>query len=117
NGITRAQLKEALVRQGSSFSEYQAFIKKSLERQSLLEKEIRSRIKISDEDISTHYLKEKGIQSSQIFEYDLAHILFLPQNGGEEAAKERAEQTLKRLKNSSISFDKIASQYSEDPNF
>ncbi len=117
NGISRAQLVEAVTRNGTKFSDYQAFVKTGLQRQSLIQKEIISRIKISDEDISTYYLKEKGIKSSQVFEYDIAHILFLPQNGGEAAAKERAESTLKRLKNSSTSFDKMASQYSEDPNF
>lgn len=117
NGISREDLKKALAQQGVKFSEYQDFIKTSLERQSLIEKEITSRIKISEEDISSYYLKEKGIQSAQVFEYELAHILFLPQNGGDAAAKERAEQVLKRLKHSTMSFDKMAAQYSEDPNF
>lgn len=117
NGMSRSQLRDALAQQGVKFSDYQDFIKTSLGRQSLIEKEVSSRIKISDEDISSYYLKEKGIQSSQVFEYNLAHILFLPQNGGEDAAKQRAEEVLKRLKNSSMTFEKMAAQYSEDPNF
>lgn len=117
NGMTRNQLRDALAQQGVKFSDYQAFIKTSLGRQALIDKEVASKIKISDEDISSYYLKEKGIQSSQVFEFNLAHILFLPQNGGEEAAKERASQVLRRLKNSTMSFEKLAAQYSEDPNF
>ncbi|MCB0412144.1 MAG: peptidylprolyl isomerase [Bdellovibrionales bacterium] len=117
NGISRAQLKEALSRQGVKFSDYQDFIRTSLGRQSLIEKEISSRIRISDEDISSYFLQEKGSDNTQVFEMELAHILFLPQNSGDSAAKQRAEQILSRLRSNPGSFDKMAAQYSEDPNF
>ena len=59
-------------------SQYQDFIKTSLERQSLIEKEVTSKIRISDEDISSYYLAKKGPEATQTFEYTLSHILFYP---------------------------------------
>ena len=43
-------------------SQYQDFIKTSLERQGLIEHEVTSKIRISDEDISSYYLAKKGRQ-------------------------------------------------------
>ena len=54
------------------------------------------------------------LKGSQSFEYKLSHILLLPKNGGPTAALQRAQkkQALK-----SQPFEKVAKQYSEDPNF
>ena len=59
NNLTRDQLKEALKREGTNFSDYQDFIKKRLERQSVIEKAITSKIKISDEDVASLYEVKK----------------------------------------------------------
>jgi peptidyl-prolyl cis-trans isomerase SurA len=116
NGISRAQLQEALKAKGVSISQYQDFIKTSLERQGLIEKEVTSKIRISDEDISSYYLGKKGSSGAQIFEYTLAHIVFSPKTGGDEGAVKRAQAVEEKLK-SGQSFDKLAEQFSEDPNF
>lgn len=113
---TRAEIKQTLEAKGSSFADYQAYIKSSMERQTLLEREISARIKISDEDVAAYYLALRGVNQKQTFEYQLAHILFLPSNGGEAAATDRAQQVIGKLRNGS-SFEKMAEQYSEDPNF
>lgn len=114
--INRNQLKDVLAAKGATMADYQAFIKSSIERQGLIEREVSSRIKISDEDIAAHYMREKGPRQNQSYEYSLAHILFLPANGGEKAAKERAEQVLAKIKKGQP-FEKMAEQSSEDPNF
>ena len=117
-GITRSQLKNVLENSGIKFSEYQAFVQVSLGRKSIIEKEIVSKIKISDEEISTHYISETGRGEGQVFEYTLAHILFSPKKGGDKAAKTRAENIYKILKETNgVNFSKLASQYSEDPHF
>ena len=116
NQISRQQLKEALDAKGVTMSQYQDFIKTSLERQSLIEKEVTSKIRITDEDISSYYLAKKGPSGAQIFEFTLAHIVFTPKNGGDAAALNRAKSVEEKLK-SGQSFDKLAEQYSEDPSF
>lgn len=116
NNISRQQLQSALVAKGVNMSQYQDFIKTSLERQSLIEREITSKIRISDEDIGSYYLSKKGASASQTFEYTLSHILFLNKTGGEEAALARAKAVEEKLK-SGQSFEKLAEQFSEDANF
>lgn len=117
NNITRAQLKQSLKEQGVDFAEYQNFIKKRIERHSLIERAITSKIKIGDEDIAAFYISQKGEQSGkESFQYKLAHILFVPKGGDVEAAKIRADSVLEKL-NAGKSFETLASQYSEDPGF
>lgn len=116
NGLTRNQLVDVLKGKGVSMSEYQDFIKTSLERQGLIEREVTSKIRISDEDVSSYYLSKKGPSAAQIFEYNLSHILFSPKTGGEEDALARARAVEAKLK-AGQSFEKLAEQFSEDPAF
>ncbi len=117
NGITRQQLVEALRAKGVPLSEYQDFIKTSLERQTLIEREVTSRIRISDEDISSHYLKESGGKGvGNLFEYTLSHIFFSAKKGGDKAALGRAQAVYKRIQSGEL-FEQLAEQQSEDPNF
>lgn len=116
NGISRDQLRDALKAKGVNMSQYQDFIKTSLERQGLIEREVTSKIRISDDDVSSYYLSKKGPSGAQIFEYTLSHILFNPKNGGDGGALSRARSVEDKLK-SGQSFEKLAEQFSEDSNF
>ncbi len=116
NNISRTQLQDALKAKGVTISAYQDFIKTSLERQGLIEKEVTNKIRISDEDISSYYLSKKGPSGAQIFEYTLSHIVFSPKTGGDDGALKRAKGVEEKLKGGQ-SFEKMAEQFSEDPNF
>ena len=116
NGATRADLMSAIKAQGMSASDYQDFIKTRIERQSLIEQEISSKIRVSDEDVMAQFARVNPKATAGISEYTLAHILFNPKKGGPAAAKERAENVLKKLK-AGESFDVLAEQNSEDSNF
>lgn len=113
--ISRAQLKQALQENGVSFSDYQDFIRTSLERHSLIDKEIRSKIKISDEDLSAAFVAKKGGGTDKTSEYTISHILFRPQKGGDAAAKARAERIYKKVKAKEMPFERFVVNYSEDP--
>jgi peptidyl-prolyl cis-trans isomerase SurA len=116
NNYTRPQLAAALAAKGVSMSQYQDFMKSTLQRQGLIEREVLSRVRISEEDVSSYYLAKKGPSAAQIFEYQLSHILFVPKNGNEAEALTRARAVEDKLKNGE-SFDKLAERYSEDSNF
>ncbi|MGZ5279577.1 MAG: peptidylprolyl isomerase, partial [Pseudobdellovibrionaceae bacterium] len=116
NNVSRADLMNALKAQGMNPSDYQDFIKTRIERQSLIEQEISSKIRVSDEDVSAQYSRLNPNATTGIYEYTLAHILFNPRKGGPQAAKERADAVLKKLKEGA-SFDATAEQNSEDPAF
>jgi peptidyl-prolyl cis-trans isomerase SurA len=117
NGISRDQLKSALKERGVVFSDYQDFIKTSLERQALIDREVSSKIKISDEDISNYYLANNKGSSGQVFEYRLAHILIQDNPSSGVPAKDRMLSVINRLDSGKEDFAKLASQYSEDPSF
>lgn len=115
-GVSRAELLNFVKSQGMTVSEYQDFVKSQIERQSLIQSEITSKIRVTDEDILAEYSRAYPQSSAAIYEYTLAHILFNPKKGGPDAALERAENVLKKLR-SGESFEVLAEQNSEDPNF
>lgn len=121
NNISRDQLKQALQEKGLSFSQYQDFIKTGLERQALIEKSITSKIKVSEDDVNAVYMATVKDATAQTFEYTLAHIHFLPDKTKDaKTAKTQMEQrsqtALKKLQEGG-GFEKVASEYSDDPNF
>ncbi len=116
NDISRDDLKKAVEEKGIKFSQYQDFIKSGLERHALIDRAILSKIKISEDDVLAQYSTVHGEAADQSFEYTVAHILFLIEKGGVQKAQERAALVLGKLK-AGEDFDKLASEYSEDPNF
>jgi peptidyl-prolyl cis-trans isomerase SurA len=114
NNVSRDELKQALLERGIPFSDYQDFIKTGLERQSLVEKAIASRIKISEDDVMSAWVARHGASDSQAFEYTLAHIYFDQSKGGVRAARQRADEALAKLK-SGAPWDREAADASEDP--
>lgn len=115
NGLNRGQFLSSLKSQGIALSSYQKFIKDRLERQSLIESQISSRIRVSEEDIIAEYNRSFGV-SKLLYEFSISHIFFNPKKGGVEAAKLRAESVVKKLKEGQ-SFETLAEQNSQDPNF
>jgi peptidyl-prolyl cis-trans isomerase SurA len=113
NGTSREQLKASLKKRNIGYAEYQNFIKTSLERQSILSKEVASKIKISDDEIASHFIQNSKSSKPLVFEYQLSHILFL---GSGAAPISRAKEVLSKI-NSGGNFESIAAQYSEDPQF
>jgi len=116
SGTSRETLKTMLKSRGLTYAQYQDHIRTSLQRQSLLQKEISSKIKISEEDIAAAYVQATKDTKALVFEYELAHILFSPNNGGLSGAKDRADLVVRKLE-SGNSFESLAAQYSEDPDF
>ncbi len=116
NDISRDDLKRAVEEKGIHFSQYQDFIKTGLERHSLIDRAILSKIKISEDDVMAEYAKIHGDTADQNFEFTVSHILFLIEKGGLAKAQERANLVVGKLKNGE-DFDRLASEYSEDPNF
>jgi len=112
----RNEISRDVEEKGIKFSQYQDFIKTGLERHSLIDHAILSKIKISEDDVLAQYSAIHGEAADQSFEYTVAHILFLLEKGGQKKAHERAEIVLNKLK-SGEDFDRLASEYSEDPNF
>lgn len=116
NGMSRAELVQALQNQGVNVSDYQNFMKTRIERQSLLEQEITSKIRVSDDDVMAQFSKGHGKGDGVASEFTVAHIFFSNKKGGAEGAEGRAKNVLSKL-NSGQSFEALAEQHSEDANF
>lgn len=117
NNMSRADLLAAVKAQGMGVAEYQQFIRDRIERQSLVESEISSKVRVTDEDIVGAYQRQFPEAKTGQYEYTLSHILFTPKKGGEEAARQRANSVLNRVTQAPQLFETLAEQNSEDPNF
>lgn len=116
NQVTEAELKKIIAQQGMNFEDYKKVLKMNLEKRSLMDAEIFSKLRISDEDALSEYLKQNPNSKPSIDEFSVSHIFFNPQKGGAREAYSRAESVLEKLR-SGENFEKLAQNYSEDPNF
>lgn len=116
NNVTVNDVLAAFKAQGISASEYQSFLKEKIEKQSLIESEIISKLRISDDDALAEYLKKNPENKSSVNEFTVAHIFFNPKKGGPDAAYKRAQAVLDKLRMGE-NFETLAEQNSEDPNF
>lgn len=116
NNMTMDQLKEQMRLQGMSFDEYQTLIRRSLERRSLFGKEIASRVKISDEEVNSEFVKRNKDLPQSSFEYQIARILISIKGRSEKQALERGNMIFEKYKKGE-SFEQLAADYSEDPAF
>lgn len=116
NGVSEAELISVLKGQGINIADYKVFLKEKIEKQSLMDAEIISKLRISDEDALNEYLKSNPNNKPAIDEFSVSHIFFNPKKGGGEAAYKRAETALSKLR-SGENFETLAQQLSEDPNF
>lgn len=116
NGVSYEELLRAVKSEGISTADYQNFIKTRIERQNLIESEIVSKIRITDEEALSEYLRANKEGKALGVEYSLAHIFFNPKKGGSEAALLRAKNVLDKLTGGEA-FELLAEQNSEDKNF
>ncbi len=103
--MTVDQLRRTLQSQGVDFEEYRDFVKSGIERRQLVEKEITSKIKISEQDIVSHYLSNNGSSQSQVFEFHIAHILLKQKNQANEVQSKLSKGN---------SFESLVKEYSTD---
>ncbi|QDK43675.1 survival protein SurA [Bdellovibrio sp. ZAP7] len=116
NNVSETELMSILKGQGINIPEYKIFLKEKIEKQNLMDTEIISKLRISDEDALNEYLKSNPNNKPAIDEFSVSHIFFSPKKGGSEAAYKRAETALSKLR-SGENFETLAQQFSEDPNF
>ena len=116
NNMSAQDVMNAVKAQGISASEYQAFLKTKIERQSLVETEIVSKLRITDDDALAEYIKRHPDSKRTVHEFSVAHIFFNPKKGGAEEAYSRATKVLQQL-NSGTKFEVLAEKHSEDPNY
>lgn len=115
NKLTQAQLREVLAKDGIPYAKYREDIRNEIILSRLREREVDSRIVVSDAEID-HYLATSEAQAGRQDDYRLAHILVLvPEQASPEqiAAKQgRADEALRQIRGGA-DFAQVAAGYSD----
>jgi peptidyl-prolyl cis-trans isomerase SurA len=117
NQFTQEDLLARLERDGLTYAKYRQRIKNELERSQLIEYEVRSKILISDEDISRYYVEhESSFATGE--EVHLASIFLLRKNpkdpGEREELNKRGQEILTKLR-AGEDFSELARRFSQGP--
>jgi peptidyl-prolyl cis-trans isomerase SurA len=117
NRMSDDALRQNLELDGISYDDYRKQIKDKMLRARLVNREVKSKIVITDEDIKAYYeahLEEYGGHTK----YELRHILIKVSPTADSTEKEHARQKIDyiyKLLQEGKSFAQLASEYSEAP--
>ena len=116
NKMTTQQFKQALEKDGIDYASFREEIRGELTMTRLREREVESKIIISDGEIDMYLANQAASGSSE--EYQVAHILLrAPESASPEALQKlrlRGEQALKRAREGT-SFAELAASFSDAP--
>ena len=118
NQIDDEQLEAALSLQGMTIEQYRKQVKGEIERQQLIDRQIRGKVNVTPEDVQRYY-------EAHLSDYELprrlkvAHILFaLPAGSSPHdliGVKAKADSVFEQLRDGA-DFAELAKTYSQDPN-
>jgi peptidyl-prolyl cis-trans isomerase SurA len=116
-----ARFQTELARQGLTLDalrdRYRVEMRKEAMAQRIIEREIRSKVKVTDTDVDTFFTNNRDQLPIRPTTYDLSHILVVPKPDANRraAARAKASRALQRLE-SGESWDAVCTTASEDPN-
>ena len=117
NKMTPVQFRQAVEREGISFDKYRDEIRNEITLQRLREREVDSRIAVSDAEVD-NFLATIASQAGGETEYHLAHVLVIvPEQASPEqieAKRLRAEEALKQIRGGA-EFSQVAAGFSDAP--
>lgn len=115
NKIDRSKLKAALAQQGFSFDDYFELIRISTSKRNLIDREIRTKVAVSDEDVRAHYASRVSGSGEAAKTYHIRLLVLSRRNFKTEAAlRETSERAVAALKTGD-SFEEVVARYSDDP--
>ena len=117
NGFTDDQLKYVLQQQGETLERFRDDIKRQLERARLIERVLKSKTVITDEQVDS-YLQGQGSAQPTVSTNEKRHlaVIFLPVRNASQTdqVEQLANKIHKQLKDGE-NFSKLAKQYSQGP--
>ncbi|MGZ3691694.1 MAG: peptidylprolyl isomerase [Pseudobdellovibrio sp.] len=114
NHMDTTEFSGFLSSQGYTVDDYKKILKARIERQSFFEREIISKLRITDEDALGYYQTKNPNYRPSVGEFKIAQIFFSNKKGGQEQALARAQAAYERLK-SGDSYETLANQLDETP--
>jgi len=115
-GMTQEQLEEALKSEGMTLEKYKSDIEISLKRTRLISQQLKSEIRIKEEDLRAYYAQHTADYASQASIRLSQIVLFLSASAAkdeEAAVLSRASDILKKAQEGG-DFAELARQYSQD---
>lgn len=106
NKISRDQLKQAIVQQGFAFRDYFELIRIGASKRNLLDREIRTKVSVSDDEIKNYYMSHHSKSTAPQLVYKVRWIF--------ASQQKTIESALFEIKNKRSSFSEAAKKYSED---
>lgn len=114
NHLERSQLRQFLQQQGFTFEDYFELIRASASKRNLIDRDIRTKVTISDDDVKNFYYNHYAQSSPAARAYHIRAIVITPKNYKSPlAARQVAEQALKEIR-SGESFEEVAKRVSDD---
>lgn len=118
NNLTSEQFEGALLQEGYTVNSYKAFLRKHLARMKLVNLKVRSKVKVSDEDLKAEYAKFAHDETTDV-EVHARHILVTvaPRATPDqvEAARVRAVALAEEARKPGVDFAELAKEKSEGP--
>ncbi len=118
NNLTLPQLKIALARDGIAYDDFRENIKSQLIIRRLVDREVVSRVAVTDEEIAGFLANQRG-RPDEVQEYNISHILIrVPEAASTQTIsehKDKARQALNQIRNG-MSFEQAAINYSQAQN-
>lgn len=114
NQMTPGEFENFLLGQGFRAEEYKDVLRARFERQTFFEKEIVSKLRITDEDAYGVFQSKYPNYRPRVVEFKIAQIFFSNKKGGSAGALERAASAFRRL-SSGEPFEALANQLDETP--
>jgi peptidyl-prolyl cis-trans isomerase SurA len=115
NNLNREQLLEFLKTKGFGFNDYFELMRIGLSKRNLLDREIRTRVNVSDDDVRNYYYNMAVKNANEPLEYSIQLILVANSTyKNVAAAQDTAENALRSIKQGE-SFADIAKRFSDAP--
>lgn len=114
NHLERSQLRQFLRQQGFTFDDYFELIRASASKRNLIDRDIRTKVTISDDDVKNFYYNHYAESSPAARAYHIQAIVITPSNyKSPAAARKVADAALKEIQ-SGESFEEVAKRVSDD---
>ncbi len=115
NRMDRASLKAALGAQGYEFKDYQELIRVGVAKRNLIDREIRTKVNITDDDVKNHFYNNYAKSSKAPRSFQVRILTVSTENyKNAAAAKEVIERARKQILGGEP-FEDVAKTMSDDP--
>lgn len=114
NRMDKSALKAALASEGFEYSDYYELIRSSTSKRTLIDREIRTKVTITDDDLKNEFLNSRSSNLPRVYVLKLISVT-VRNFKSPQAAQERLVQAVKEVR-SGIQFEDVARRVSDAPN-